>query len=328
MDTISHQLSENADPNKDEVLEAVERIVDANQTLKQQLAQANATIQQQAETIGTHLVSSLTDPLLGIANRRAFDQELRRQLAEFQRRRIPFSLILCDVDCFKQLNDTYGHVAGDQALQQLAARIASSLRKVDLAARYGGEEFGILLPHTTANQGMIVMERIRRAICEVPFTVDGRQLVVTASFGLTQSLGQEQDEVSIIKRADEALYASKQSGRNCGHFHNGNICRLVQPSAAPAAAERNPSRPTSPKRSRRSVPNAMLARIWAPTPPAPMPSRDFPRGNCSKRNSKNTCRRRGQASPPLPSCCWRWLTATTMASLLPVRTRSGRSRRP
>ena len=111
--------------------------------MKCQLDQAKATIDAQAEMIGTQMADALTDALTGIANRRAFDHEFERRLAEYRRKRRPFSLVLCDIDDFKHFNDTYGHVAGDAVLREVASRVASSVRDMDLATRYGGEEFGI-----------------------------------------------------------------------------------------------------------------------------------------------------------------------------------------
>ena len=221
METISQELVENEKPTKAIVLDAVEQVVRANEKMKCQLDEAKATIDAQAEMIGTQMADALTDALTGIANRRAFDHEFERRIAEYRRKRRPFSLVLCDIDKFKHFNDTYGHVAGDAVLREVASRVASSVRDMDLAARYGGEEFGIVLPETRVQDAKIVAERIRLAIGDTSFVVDGQALQIAVSVGLTQSYSIDEDAQSIVKRADEALYASKQAGRNRGYFHDG-----------------------------------------------------------------------------------------------------------
>jgi diguanylate cyclase (GGDEF)-like protein len=231
MDAISHELGKGEGPTTDNVLAAMGRVIQANTALKGQLEEAKATIDEQASLIGSQLADALTDALTGIPNRRSFDHEFQRRLAEYRRERRPFCLVMCDVDRFKRLNDTYGHVAGDEVLKEIAKRVASTVRETDLAVRYGGEEFGVLLANTSVQDATTAVERIRMAVCGRPVVWEAEDLVVTVSLGVAECRNENETESSLIKRADEALYASKNAGRNCSHFHDGRVCKRIGDSA-------------------------------------------------------------------------------------------------
>lgn len=153
------------------------------------------------------------DSLTGLLNRRQFlalgDKEIKRS----RRYARPLSLIIYDIDHFKAVNDTYGHQAGDMVLKQLAQTAQLQLRGVDIAGRVGGEEFGIILPETKAAAAVQVAERIRTAIENGAIEFAGTPLKVTASFGVTEN---QEDQMMdpIFKRADDALYMAKTTGRN------------------------------------------------------------------------------------------------------------------
>jgi len=162
------------------------------------------------------LESAVTDSLTGLHNRRYIDGRLRRLMARAaQSDGEPVSVLLCDIDRFKQINDTWGHDAGDEILRQFAERVRSKVRAVDLACRYGGEEFLIVMPDTTLDFAAAAAERFRRAIEAEPFRIEtgARELDVTASVGVAQSDPRDELE-ALIKRADTALYAAKEGGRN------------------------------------------------------------------------------------------------------------------
>ena len=155
-----------------------------------------------------------TDPLTGCWNRRAL-METGEVLRQVERRaKQPFSLIICDIDHFKTVNDTYGHPAGDEVIREFVRRCLDCLRDQDLLGRFGGEEFVALLPGATTDQAARVSERIRSAIERNPIRTDAGSVSVTSSFGL--SLVREGDDSlhPAIERADAALYEAKQSGRN------------------------------------------------------------------------------------------------------------------
>jgi len=153
------------------------------------------------------------DGLTGLWNRAYFDQRLLDEISLAQRHGTPLSLIMCDLDRFKLLNDTYGHPFGDQVLEQFAHMLAES-RTGDIACRYGGEEFALILPQTTAEDALIVAQRIRDRIRVHRFS-EVRELSVTASFGVTDLRRcLEISPKAMVTLADDALYAAKQRGRD------------------------------------------------------------------------------------------------------------------
>lgn len=185
-----------------------------------------------------HRTDTLSDALTGVANRRAFDYELDRRLSEWNRYRVPLSLLLLDIDHFKRLNDTYGHTSGDVVLREVAQRIAADCRETDLVARYGGEEFAVVMPNTPSSEAMKVAERIRCTIEASRVHIDDCGLRVTISLGLSQIMRGE-DRTSLVQRADAALYMSKQEGRNCSHFHDGHQTEAFGVVAARSGAKRS-----------------------------------------------------------------------------------------
>lgn len=154
------------------------------------------------------------DGLTGIPNRRAFDAQLDAVIRSYHRYGRPFSLILLDVDHFKRINDTYGHEAGDAVLKAVASRIAGSVRDVDFAARYGGEEFAVLLPETGLAGAVETAERLRNGIAERSVEWRGQEIAVTISLGVAAVPECVADAREALARADQALYAAKQAGRN------------------------------------------------------------------------------------------------------------------
>jgi diguanylate cyclase (GGDEF)-like protein len=155
-----------------------------------------------------------TDYLTGALNRRAFELTFRSELERSRRHDLPLSLILIDLDRFKSINDTHGHQAGDIVLKEVGDRLQVSLRDSDLLGRLGGEEFGILLPNTSIQNAIEMADRMRRVIAATSFDIGPAGLTVTASAGVT-CVRDGQDEVgAMTKRADDALYAAKQRGRN------------------------------------------------------------------------------------------------------------------
>lgn len=151
-----------------------------------------------------------TDPLTGAYNRAAFDERLAAELARAERHRTPFSLIILDIDHFKQINDTYGHATGDHVLTALVSVATENLRADDVFARWGGEEFVILAPHTDRDGGVRLAEKIRTAVEQHPFDQAGR---ITVSLGVADYRPREPAD-QLLSRADAALYQAKRGGRN------------------------------------------------------------------------------------------------------------------
>ncbi len=158
------------------------------------------------------LHQSLTDPLTGANNRAAMDMVLKRELQLAQRKTMPLAIILLDIDHFKQVNDTYGHPAGDHCLQAVANCIQETIRGSDLYFRCGGEEFLVLLSQTEPTGANLLAERIREGVAHLSLpAVGGHHL--TISLGVT-NLRQDDTVESLYTRADSGLYKAKHSGRN------------------------------------------------------------------------------------------------------------------
>lgn len=158
--------------------------------------------------------ASLTDSLTGVPNKRALDDALRQAGQLSERHGQPYSLILCDLDHFKSVNDTHGHVVGDHLLQVAATELERSVRTSDSVYRFGGEEFAILLPHTDDLAAREVAERIREAIATIRVDTGEKELQVTTSCGVATCLPGESTQ-AWVARADAALYQAKSHGRNC-----------------------------------------------------------------------------------------------------------------
>jgi two-component system cell cycle response regulator len=164
-------------------------------------------------------ILSITDALTGAYNRRYLMEQLPREVERCRRYAYPLSVLMCDLDHFKEINDQRGHAAGDDVLQQFAARAQKSIRSnSDWIARYGGEEFLIVLPETSYADGLFVADKIRNVIAGAPFTTRAGDTVVTASFGVASTALHGPDlslkVETLIRVADECLYKSKLAGRN------------------------------------------------------------------------------------------------------------------
>ena len=159
---------------------------------------------------------AITDGLTKIYNHRFFQELFEKEFTRSDRYGTVFSLIMLDIDLFKRINDTYGHLYGDEILKEIAQLVKSCLRTMDLLARYGGEEFAVLLPETNLNEAVRTAERIRRAVENNDFMASrGQGLKVTVSQGVTfyPSPGVT-SRSDIVGKADSALYEAKESGRN------------------------------------------------------------------------------------------------------------------
>jgi two-component system cell cycle response regulator len=165
-------------------------------------------------------ILSITDALTGTYNRRYLMEQLPREVERCRRYAYPLSVLMCDLDHFKQVNDKRSHAAGDDVLQQFAARAQKSIRtNSDWVARYGGEEFLIVLPETAHADGVLVANKIRNLVGASPFSTRAGDVSVTVSFGVASTGANGPDlslkVESLIRVADECLYKSKLAGRNC-----------------------------------------------------------------------------------------------------------------
>jgi diguanylate cyclase (GGDEF)-like protein len=157
----------------------------------------------------------IVDELTNVYNRRGLAPALERELAHYRRYREDFSLVLLDLDHFKQLNDAYGHAAGDAALIAVAEFLRRRLRDTDVLARIGGEEFLILLPHTGLDATQATVESLCQALREKTFVLPGAAVQVTASWGITNTNGwADTSAQELFRQADFALYRAKNDGRD------------------------------------------------------------------------------------------------------------------
>ena len=194
-----------------------EEILRPTLRLAAQLSNAHDEIRQQSANLMT-FTEVRTDPLTGVNNRRGLDDAMGSQLALMSRYGTRFSVVMIDIDHFKQINDVQGHLFGDQTLTQLARLIDESVRETDIVARYGGEEFVIVMPETDLEGAAVFADRLRANVAQAqPLTISG---------GVAEALDGDSHD-SLLARADAALYGAKSAGRNCVFRHNGDGAELV-----------------------------------------------------------------------------------------------------
>ena len=168
----------------------------------------------------TAVLAAQIDSLTGINNRESLDRNLAREVELAHRHEHELSLLILDIDFFKNVNDNYGHSAGDVVLQSVVKRIIETMRTSDIIFRYGGEEFALLLTGTDLEGARYVGERLRNAIANYPFMYNGKELSITASIGVA-TLGRRDGAKRVFNNADAALYQAKKAGRNQVHSYSG-----------------------------------------------------------------------------------------------------------
>lgn len=178
---------------------------------REQLAAINDTLRQR--NLELHELS-ITDGLTGLYNRKHLMETLGREVERSKRYKKPFAVLMIDIDLFKQYNDTFGHLAGDEVLKKMAKIFRDAVRGADYSARYGGEEFLIMLPETATDEAVQAAERIRQCVEEEAFSAGDREIAITVSIGIAVFPEQGDDPESVIKNADAALYEAKKGGRN------------------------------------------------------------------------------------------------------------------
>ncbi|MBN3817374.1 GGDEF domain-containing protein [Paraburkholderia sp. Se-20369] len=183
--------------------------------LRDAMARTQRALQELQRTNEKLEHMAATDPLTGAANRREFIDRVETEIVRAKRNGAPLSLLSLDLDHFKAINDSYGHLAGDQVLQRFAVKCADAIRPYDGFARVGGEEFMVLLPQAALDTAQSIAERIREAIAGTPFeTGIGKPIAVTVSVGISE-FGRDGETIdAMLRKADERLYRAKHQGRN------------------------------------------------------------------------------------------------------------------
>jgi len=182
-----------------------------NQT---EIIAASAAMQQKNQLLET---LSITDGLTGLYNRNKLNLIISDQLARYERNKRPFAVLMIDVDYFKTLNDSLGHIAGDEILTSVAKKISQCIRNVDFAARYGGDEFVIILTETIVDEAIKIAERIRSHVANIYCNAINKTVRVTLSIGIIQSEPEDTSLTILLTRVDSALYEAKRAGRDQVH---------------------------------------------------------------------------------------------------------------
>ncbi|CDZ77862.1 Stalked cell differentiation-controlling protein [Legionella massiliensis] len=209
LDLIAQQIKSFRDNEETRVKGYEEQVI----ALQAKLTEAESGVAKIKEQLSFQKVRINQDSLTGLPNRSAYDEYVLNAFHRWQRGFGDMTLAIADIDHFKDVNDQYGHLAGDKVLKKIATLFRSSLRAVDFVARYGGEEFVFIFEHTSDHDGWKVLDNLRQAIQETEFCYRDTRVVITASFGLT-SLRHGDDIETLFVRADEAMYRAKHNGRN------------------------------------------------------------------------------------------------------------------
>ncbi|MEE8059883.1 MAG: diguanylate cyclase [Pseudomonadales bacterium] len=186
--------------------EQLDALVNQVKTMETASEDAEQRIEEQRQ-------KALRDVLTQLPNREAYQQRLEQEFERWQRYDRPLTMVMCDIDHFKRINDTYGHLAGDKVLRIIAKSLRKRLRKTDFIARYGGEEFVVLMPETGQEPALNVVEGVREAIASCPFHFKEQPVSITLSFGIAEFIQGDQAE-QVFARSDKALYQAKEQGRN------------------------------------------------------------------------------------------------------------------
>lgn len=193
--------------------ERAQRAEEEAQRMAERLREAEHEADGLRERIVTERQQAFFDPLTGIHNRLAYDQRIDHEYKRWRRYNTPLVLMMWDVDRFKEVNDTYGHQAGDKVLRVIAKLLGKRVRETDFVARYGGEEFVILLPETDLEHAQDVAEKLRSSVENADFNYRGQRVLITISCGIA-AFHEGDDQDSVFRRADSALYRAKEAGRN------------------------------------------------------------------------------------------------------------------
>jgi diguanylate cyclase len=182
-------------------------------SLKRRVTEMEEEAERVQEYVEEQRKTARVDALTELPNRMAYNEIISHEIENFKRYNNPLSLVICDLDHFKIVNDSYGHLAGDKVLNLVARILCKGTRSSDFVTRYGGEEFAIILPSTDAEKALKSMDKIRRLICKSPFNYRGEPIAISMSFGVSEAIEGDTIE-SLFSKADAALYKAKANGRN------------------------------------------------------------------------------------------------------------------
>ena len=195
---------------KNPILKEIDKIKHINLSLKSELDIARASLEKQKSIIGKIKEQAVKDALTDLYSRRYLNESLKIHLYNFKRYKRVFSILMVDLNDFKMVNDTYGHITGDVVLTNFAKILKKTMRKSDICIRYGGDEFIVILPETDEKQAMAVADKIKENISSVKFKSHGKEFKISISTGVT-SVKNDDTVESILERVDKALYEDKHN---------------------------------------------------------------------------------------------------------------------
>lgn len=224
---VRQLANNNESMSSQELCAEAERILQPTVELLSHISNAYEALQLQTNHLRT-FAEARTDPLTGLCNRRALEECLAGEISRQNRYAEVFSIAIIDIDHFKNINDTQGHMIGDQIIKSVAKQLDCDARESDIVARFGGEEFVIVMPQTGADGAAVTAERIRLQIAENCSAI----APVTVSLGIATAMDKD-DADGLLTRADEALYQAKHDGRNCVRRHTSDGIEPIDASLEP-----------------------------------------------------------------------------------------------
>lgn len=237
VEAINDRLTAQGGNDATAVVAAVSQLLAANTQMQRQLDSAQQRLREQAKEIESQTAAARTDALTGLANRRVFDDRIAALTKQFGEDGTSFAVTILDIDHFKEFNDTHGHQIGDLVLQHAAKVYLASVAETDIVTRFGGEEFAVIHPGSSLEEGARRADALRQALDSSRICAEGKELHVSASLGVAE-IADNDKPADLIARADEAMYAAKQAGRNRTFCHNGTGPQPYRPPRSAPASDR------------------------------------------------------------------------------------------
>lgn len=211
---------------EDAITDSAMRLGQSSLKLESNLPGVESRLAQHVQHLESRMAKVRIDEVTGLPDRRAFDEDLCRRMAEWRRRGTPLCVMLLEIDRFREVLETLGREAANGLLRTTGLLLAASMREMDFMARFDRDEFAVILPATCASEAMLAAKRIRAEACAATFPFEGGLLGATVSIGLTESLDGDHATL-LLERADAALHSAKRAGGNCVYFQTGAVAKSI-----------------------------------------------------------------------------------------------------